>query len=114
MKTIPQIKKEIASIQQQYSDKSKFKDSEYKKAGRKITFLRKCIIFLERHPSKKILEKQRAEVEIHLDFIGKNFGVWRSNQATSRQEELTLQKYNAAMSTRKFKLQRATIDYLLS
>lgn len=58
--------------------------------------------------------KQKAEVEKHIDFIGNNFGTWRSSQATSRQEDLTLQKYNAEMSTRKFKLQRATIEYLLA
>lgn len=34
MKTIKEIKNEIAAIQQQFKDKDNVKESEYKKAGR--------------------------------------------------------------------------------
>jgi hypothetical protein len=116
MKTSEQINIEIKQLEDQRIDlDNQDNDRLYKKAGKRVAFLRSCLFYVEGQPRQEFVERQLDLLEIKLELINKGFGEWCKNTPNIDNKTLVQRKaeYNAALDVKTIKQQIKTLIYIL-
>lgn len=114
MKTINEIKKEIKQFEKWHANPLYSDTPEYKKAGRRVVFLRQYVSYIQAGAQEKYLKKDLEVLNKRLDIIEKGYGKWLSFNKEYDQLKNPETKYNSIMGTRKIKRQIEALEYLLN
>ena len=121
MRTIQKIKDEIADLQKSAiesnkmspDDKRKLSESKIKALGKRVTFLTKCIYFLESFPNEQSLITQLEDVVRKVSVVYDGFSKWQKFTPETAEMKNPKAHYENLMNLKEYKLQSKTLKYLL-
>jgi len=127
MKTIEQVKKELAELEgsgqgirhtistapEKISDKA---EKQYKKAQKRCAFLHLCVLYLESGPNPDFVQQEKQRLKRHLSIIDGGFDEWCKN-TPCHDDKIKVERkpeYNNLMGRAKIASQLKTIEYILT
>jgi len=124
MKTIAEIKTEIATLISDHSKLDDYVGEQYKlkqKARKRIAILKGCMIYLESNPKPEFVLQMQAECNHKIDVFAKRLRLWIESMPQDKIDKIkNPKKYYykkvAPMEQKEIKdakKQRETINYIL-
>jgi len=115
MLTIKEIDQRIKNLQKQFSNKNDHTPIAWKRAGKELTMLNFCKIFLRTQPTQKNVEKQLTECKRKAKLIKDGFSYWRANTYIQGIDgENPLKIWSKINEEEKVKKQIKTLEYILN
>ena len=113
MKTIQQVKDQIAAIQEEHKETRLFKEHELKKAGTRCRKLRDIIYYLETNPSEEFIWQEVQTLKEKIARIEEGYNSWLSFLPSSHTIENPEAKYRSEMGLATLKNQLKNLTYIL-
>ena len=91
MKTIAEIKTEIATLISDHSKLDDYVGEQYKlkqKARKRIAILKGCMIYLESNPKPEFVLQMQAECNHKIDVFAKRLRLWSKKKSRMRRSNV--------------------------